>query len=52
MTHVFFWMKSGMYGHWHDRKCRIITCSRVKCDVEFENGERCITLVRALRKLH
>lgn len=50
-THVFAWLKNGLYEHLFNRRCRIIVSHRGKCLVEFENGEKTITLIHALRKI-
>lgn len=52
MTHKFVWYKEGLYEHWHGRRCRIIVSRKRKAIIEFENGERTVTLLNALRRLN
>ena len=51
MTHTFTWLKNGLYAHWHNRQCRILVSRKRKALVEFENGEQCITMLNALRRI-
>lgn len=51
MTHVFTWLKSGLYAHLYGRRCKILISSKRKVLVEFEDGERVITMLNALRRL-
>ena len=50
MTYLFKWLKGGLYEHWYNRKCRILFTRKRKALVEFENGEKCVTMLNALRR--